>query len=103
MNVSNETPVRASDQPIFKFETSAFPFDVLVGECVADYLRGRSRKGPQLSDLSALHRHIDPPQLADVAAAIYDLFLSREFITVYDELCTTIVTDLFAGRAAYQA
>ena len=88
---------------IFKFNTSAYPFEVLVGECVGNHLRDRLSDAPALSELSDLHRYVTPEQLAGVADAIYDLFLSRKFIAAYDGLCAKIVADLFGGKASYQA
>jgi sporadic carbohydrate cluster protein (TIGR04323 family) len=103
MYIADETAVRQSEPSLFRFNTAVFPFDALVRERIADHLRGHAPGGPGLFDLSALHRHINPSQLADVAAAVYDLFLSAEFIKLYDDLCSSIVVDLFAGKAAYQA
>lgn len=88
---------------VFKFDTSAYPFDEIVGECVAGHLRDRSPGAPALSKLSDLHRHVAPDQLAGAADAIYDLFLSRKFIVAYDGLCAKIVADFFGGKASYQA
>jgi sporadic carbohydrate cluster 2OG-Fe(II) oxygenase/sporadic carbohydrate cluster protein (TIGR04323 family) len=84
------------------FDTTAFPFDSIVTECVRDYLQQGPSISTAFSDLSALHKFIGRSQLGDVYEAIYDLFLTRKFADPYDRLCSEIANKMFRGKAAYQ-
>ena len=102
MRILEKVPVGQNEPSLFKFDPNAAPFDVVVTECVSNYLLDRSPEAASFSDLSTLHQRITERQLSGVYDAIYDLFLSLKFIKAYDGLCTEIVSEFFDGRAAYQ-
>jgi sporadic carbohydrate cluster 2OG-Fe(II) oxygenase len=90
-----------SGSAILKFDRKRHPFDSKVAECVRRHLAATEISGDS-PILSKLHEFARPKDLDDIYAAIYDLFLTAEFIQPYENLCGQIIKEKFAGKAAYQ-
>jgi hypothetical protein len=83
---------------ITRFDPVEFPFDRLV----LDAIRQAVPALTACAQLSQLHEFVTPDAKRDIENAVYALFQTAQFQTIYDGLCAEIIERRFGGRARYQ-
>ena len=86
---------------IIRFDAENYPFDRLVLQAVQDRLVKKS-PSKRIEDLSLLHQAVEPEELPEIFATIYDVFATDKFQRHYDALCADLVQSCFDGKASFQ-
>jgi len=87
---------------IFTFDTEQHPFDVIIAECIRRRLGIAHQPDNPLFVLSRLHKFANESSLDDILVAIYELFVTEQFVQPYKSLCEQIIKEKFGEKAAYQ-